>query len=147
VGHSLGGLLARAVAVQRPDLVQQVITMGAPFRDIRAHPLVLAVADLVRFGVIMPRRARAEVEDLCFTDECGCAFARSVLDEEFPASVAHWSIYSRNDGVVDWRSCVEDDDRHNIEVGATHVGMAFSRAVYEWLGDLLAGASPASMSA
>ncbi len=32
IGHSLGGLLARAVACQQPELVEMVISLGTPFR-------------------------------------------------------------------------------------------------------------------
>ena len=30
VGHSLGGMLARGLAVRRPDLVAGIVTMGSP---------------------------------------------------------------------------------------------------------------------
>src|ERR1019366_7323875 len=34
VGHSLGGVIARAVAHQMPDRVASVITLGSPFRGV-----------------------------------------------------------------------------------------------------------------
>ena len=34
VGHSLGGVMARAAATQMPDRIASVITLGAPFRRI-----------------------------------------------------------------------------------------------------------------
>ena len=30
LGHSLGGMLARGLAVRRPDLVSRIVTMGSP---------------------------------------------------------------------------------------------------------------------
>ena len=41
VGHSLGGMLARGLAVRRPDLVSGIITMGSPMLAPGAHHLVL----------------------------------------------------------------------------------------------------------
>ena len=32
VGHSLGGMLARGLAVRRPDLISGIVTMGSPMR-------------------------------------------------------------------------------------------------------------------
>ena len=37
VGHSLGGMLARGLAVRRPDLVSGIITMGSPMLAPGAH--------------------------------------------------------------------------------------------------------------
>ena len=37
-------------------------------------------------------------------------------------------IYSRWDGLVDWRSCIHPD-AHPIEVRASHIGMAVSPLV------------------
>lgn len=40
VGHSLGGLLARAVATRARELVASVAMLGSPFRGLRMHPVV-----------------------------------------------------------------------------------------------------------
>ena len=37
IGHSLGGLIARSLASQRPDDVASVITLASPFRGTVAH--------------------------------------------------------------------------------------------------------------
>jgi triacylglycerol lipase len=39
------------------------------------------------------------------------------------------SVYSRRDGVVHWRSCL-DPEAEQVEVDSTHVGMAMNAAVY-----------------
>src|SRR6185312_14680816 len=39
IGHSLGGLIARAVAAQQPEAVASIITLGSPFRGTVAHRL------------------------------------------------------------------------------------------------------------
>ena len=125
IGHSLGGMLARAAGHREPDLVKQVITMGSPFQSVRAHPLVLSAANFVRSNIVRERKHRSEVTNSCFTPQCSCGFVTSLKDAS-PDDFERNAIYSKLDGVVDWRSCVEDDPALNREVTATHVGMAFN---------------------
>ena len=56
VGHSLGGVIARATASQMPDRIASVITMGSPFRGVAVHHSILRVARYVR-GQIQIGRA------------------------------------------------------------------------------------------
>lgn len=138
IGHSLGGMLARAAAYREQDKVKQVITMGSPFRNVRAHPLVLSAANFVRSNIVRERKHRREVKHGCFTPECSCGFVTTLLgrpDQKFQ----HNAIFSRVDGVVDWRICVDEDDAQNREVTATHIGMAFNPDVYRTIANLLAG--------
>ena len=39
------------------------------------------------------------------------------------------SVYSRSDGIVDWRACLDPAAEH-VEIRASHCGMAVSRAAY-----------------
>ena len=137
VGHSLGGLLARSAAAQRPEQVEQVISLASPFRDIRVHPMILAAAGFVR-GRIVRERGNSHVKRGCFTGACTCEFADS-LRSGVPDPVKRTAIYTKTDGVVDWRSCVEEDSKLNIEVQGTHSGLAFNPQVYRTIGKLLAG--------
>ncbi|RZI87700.1 MAG: alpha/beta fold hydrolase, partial [Microbacterium sp.] len=41
VGHSLGGMLARGLAVRRPDLISGIVTLGSPMLAPGAHHLLL----------------------------------------------------------------------------------------------------------
>jgi triacylglycerol lipase len=138
VGHSLGGMIARAAGHREPALVKQVITMGSPFRGVRAHPLVLSAANFVRSNIIRDRRLRKEVTSSCFTPQCNCVFVRTLRDKEDPEDFVSSAIYSRVDGIVDWRACVEEDEDLNSEVTATHMGMAFNPDVFRTVGELLA---------
>jgi len=141
IGHSLGGLIARSAGVRRPEQVAQVICLASPFRDIRAHPMVLAAAGIVRGQVIGRRRERqSQVRRECYTGRCTCEFTISARSE-IPESVQHAAIYTETDGVVDWRSCTEEDSRFNIKVEGTHVGLAFNPQVYRRLARLLASAA------
>ena len=54
VGHSLGGVIARAAASQMPDRIASVITMGSPFRGVAVHSSILSAAQMVR-GQILKR--------------------------------------------------------------------------------------------
>jgi pimeloyl-ACP methyl ester carboxylesterase len=127
IGHSRGAHFAKALAVRRPELVGSVISLGAgldtPF-DISV-PTQAAVATV--------RRVLALTDDElarsgCLTATCRCAFARD-YSAEFPSNVPLTSVYSRADGVVRWRACRVAYARC-VEVGSSHVGLAFNRQVY-----------------
>src|SRR5689334_7268317 len=72
IGHSLGGVLARAVASQMPDRIASVITMGSPFRGVSVHPSILRVAEMVR-GQILERHGKSVLPS-CYTGACTCRF-------------------------------------------------------------------------
>src|SRR5262252_907146 len=52
IGHSLGGILARAIAAQRPKEIASVISLAAPFRGTVAHRTVLQAAEAVRRHIL-----------------------------------------------------------------------------------------------
>jgi pimeloyl-ACP methyl ester carboxylesterase len=135
IGHSLGGMLARAAATHRPGPIASVVTLGSPFRGVRSHPLVLAATAQVR------RRIRREREDTtqpgCFTSACDCA-CTTALRGGFPGSIPQVAIYTRTDGITDWRFCINDDPATNVEVPATHVGLVVNPLVYRVVADHLA---------
>jgi triacylglycerol lipase len=121
VGHSLGGMLARGLAVRRPDLVSGIVTMGSPMLAPGAHHAALA------FGVdMLVRLSRAGVPGL-MSEECVAGTcARQSWDESrepVPDDVEFTAIYSKRDGICDWRACV-DPTATPVEVTASHVGMA-----------------------
>jgi triacylglycerol lipase len=142
IGHSLGGMLARSMATRRPDLVASVVTLGSPFRGIRSHPFVLLASDRVR------QQLRRDDRPDCYTGYCGCP-AVTGLEAAFPASVAQLAVYTKTDGIVDWRVCVNDDPATNVEVTGTHVGLVANPGAYRAMAHHLARArrpapSPAS---
>lgn len=143
IGHSLGGVLSRGAAVRWPDKVASVATMSSPFRGVRVHPFVLQTAYLVR-GRIMQRREngvanqekKANVPN-CYSGFCTCDFLNA-LRSEFPMDVPQIAIYTKTDGVVDWRCCINElDDGTDIEVRGTHVGLAFNPQVYRHIANFL----------
>lgn len=128
VGHSLGGVFARALAVQRPDLVAHAVCLGSPLvgnpRD-HSHPLI------ARLGhVLLSERGGSEAN---------AAFERSLFEAPLPAGVRLTCIYTRRDAIVRWRACIDAGPRSEaIEVQGTHTGLAWNARVYRILGDVLA---------
>src|SRR5215470_10058376 len=117
----------------RPDLVASVVTLGSPFRGIRSHPLVLLASDRVRAQV------RSDERPDCYTGYCRCA-AVTALEAPFPASVPQLAVYTKTDGIVDWRVCVNDDPTTNIEVAGTHVALVANPGAYRAIAQHLARA-------
>src|SRR5579885_3507537 len=112
---------------QMPDRIASVITLGSPFRGVSVHPSVLRTAELVR-GQILRRHGRGVLPD-CYTGACTCSFLRSLMGN-FPASVRQTAIYTKADGIVDWRVCRTGDPDVDFEVSATHIGLVFNPLVY-----------------
>lgn len=128
VGHSLGGMLARGLAARRPDLVHGIVSMGSPvLAPAAVHAtLVWDAAMLTRLARIGLRGLMAEE---CISGEC----ARASFEEShapLPDGVGFTAIYSRRDGIVDWRACLDPAARA-VEVPTSHVGMAFDPLVFD----------------
>ena len=134
VGHSLGGMLARGLAVRRPDLISGIVTMGSPMLAPGAHHLLLTTS-----VDVLVRLSRAGVPGL-MSEECVAgSCARESFDESrepMPAGVSFTAVYSKRDAIVDWRACV-DPEAHAVEVTSSHVGMALDPRVIDVVTDAL----------
>jgi triacylglycerol lipase len=136
IGQSRGGVLARAVAVRRPDLVSGIVTLGAPSVSmLRVHPFVLLQVGLV--GALGTGRVPGLMSLNCLRGAC-CEPFRTDLPAQFPSSVRYLSVYSRSDGIVDWHACLDPAADELIEVRASHIGMAMCEQVYRLLAGALA---------
>jgi triacylglycerol lipase len=127
IGQSRGGGLARALARRRPDLVDGLVTLGSPQLDpLAVHPLVRlqlqAVSGLGSLGA--PRLFKRS----CLDGACCASFWEDVSDP-LPGDLRAFSVYSRTDGIVDWRACLDPQAEH-MEVRSTHCGMAVNPEVY-----------------
>lgn len=113
VGWSLGGVIARETARLRPELVHRVVTFGTPAIG---GPTYTAGAD--RMGAEECRR----IEQL-----------QTELDESNPIGTPITAVYTRRDGVVDWRACIDrySTNVEHIEVGSTHVGLGVDPDVWQ----------------
>jgi hypothetical protein len=99
-----------------------VVTLGAPHRDqLAVHPLLWAnlmtLAALGSLGV--PGLMRFACDG---SHECCRGYDQDVR-APLPSGVGAVSLFSRRDGVADWRACL-DPDGINIEVESSHCGMA-----------------------
>jgi pimeloyl-ACP methyl ester carboxylesterase len=121
IGWSLGGVLAREAARERPELVERVVTFGTP---VVGGPKYTAVAATYR----------RQGHDLDAIE------AAAAARDKVPLRVPVTAIYSRADGVVAWRACIDPTNRgvEHVEVGGTHVGLGFNPDVYRIVAERLA---------
>jgi pimeloyl-ACP methyl ester carboxylesterase len=104
VGHSLGGLLARAVAIRAPEQVASVAMLGSPFRGLRVHPLIRATAGVVK--AVTHARRGVSVRARCLTLACDC-MSVCALHQRVPADIPQLAVVTRYDGLADWRYCMD----------------------------------------
>jgi pimeloyl-ACP methyl ester carboxylesterase len=135
VGHSLGGLMARGLAARRPDLVSGIVTMGSPLLAPAAvHQMLLL--DIRLLKMLSRLGTSAVMGDDCTTGAC----AKRMWDEsrtELPHGFAFTSIYSKRDGIMDWRACLDESATH-VRVPTSHIGMAIDPIVFDIVTDSLA---------
>jgi pimeloyl-ACP methyl ester carboxylesterase len=122
VGWSLGGVYARDLALQAPDMVRCVVTLGSPFaNDVRA-------TNATRLYEALSGETVGEDSEL-----------REAIAGDLPVPAT--SIYSRTDGVVNWRTCLlrSSDTAENVEVHlASHTGLGVNAAALWAVADRLA---------
>jgi pimeloyl-ACP methyl ester carboxylesterase len=136
VGQSRGGSMARILAVRRPDLVDGIVCLGSPVVDpLAVHPFVRAQVEAV--AVLGSLGIRGLFSHACRFGAC-CHQARVDAVAVWPEDVGYTSVYSRSDGIVDWRSCLDPHARH-VEVRSSHVGMSVNPAVFHVVADALGG--------
>lgn len=128
VGQSLGGVFARDIAHRFPDAVRQVITLGSPFLSIAGGATNQVITSLFK------QQSGMSVEEL---EE-----RLAQIDVRRSPSVPSTAIYSKGDGVVNWRVCREEDayQTESIEVQGSHCGMGFNAMIYYIIHDRLAQA-------
>ncbi|HLB20512.1 MAG TPA: hypothetical protein VK605_00260, partial [Solirubrobacteraceae bacterium] len=130
IGQSRGGALARAVAVRNPGSVAGLAMLGSPVADslavsnqvLRTVRWVAALGDVGVPGVF---------SSTCKDGAC-CAEFRAELAAPLPRGMRAMAVYSRSDGIVDWRACV-DPRADAVEVESSHCGMSVNVDVYKAL--------------
>ena len=121
IGHSLGGIYAREIARMEPEVIHQVITLGSPFG--KGHSTGSHASTLYR---------RLNPDPDPRNDE-----AHLVTPPPVPTT----AIYTKADGVVNWRTSVQEGNHsnvHNIEVLGSHIGLNLNAAVWYWVAKKLA---------
>jgi pimeloyl-ACP methyl ester carboxylesterase len=128
VGWSLGGIQARALAHEVPQLVDRVVTLSSPFRLPSAKAVGGPVATAYR------RLHDGDLDQLVDPQ----------AQWQYPPPVPSTAIYSYGDGIANWDFCVDrldDACTENIGVPASHMGMGANPLVMLLLADRLAGHS------
>jgi hypothetical protein len=127
VGWSFGGVIAREAARLDPSAVRRVVTLGTP---VVGGPKYTRVARWLR-------RSGHDVD----------AIERAVEElNRTPLTVPVTAVYSKTDGVVDWRACIDpwNPTVEHVEVRSSHLGMGHNPAVLEVVARRLAmAAAPA----
>jgi pimeloyl-ACP methyl ester carboxylesterase len=120
VGWSLGGIMARLLALHHPDRVRQVVSLGSPIRieDPQAN-VSEAVQRLAQLSGLQRNRRGHDLTEV-----------------PVPSTV----IYSRQDGVVAAASCLQPvgPTAENIEVRGAHIGLGHNPSVVWAVADRLA---------
>jgi pimeloyl-ACP methyl ester carboxylesterase len=102
IGQSLGGVLARDLAQRHASRVRQVITLCSP----------------IRVPITTPLAPAARLLSMLY-DSDWLARRHAIAG---PIGVPVIALYSEDDGVVDWRECLQDDRPgcRNVRVSGAH---------------------------
>jgi pimeloyl-ACP methyl ester carboxylesterase len=119
IGWSLGGIYARELAKEHPELVRCVITLGSPFTG---HP---RATNAWRIFELVSGQSAHDPERMAGIRR--------------PPPVPTTSVYSRSDGVVAWQCSLNPDLPHteNIELPASHIGMGVNPLAMYLIADRL----------
>ena len=120
IGHSLGGIYAREIAVEIPSDIRQVISLGSPFADVNGDGT--HAAHMYRF--LNPDRPQKPRDP--------------ALDAAPPVPTT--AIYTRGDGVIHWRTAIQTkghQNTQNLEVPGSHSGLTHNAMVWYLLADRL----------
>lgn len=88
IGQSLGGTVAREIAKRRPDCVSRVITLASAIR----LPVPTPLAPIIHM--------------IALTWESGADAPMEELQK--PPPVPLTALITKDDGIVDWRSCIPE---------------------------------------
>jgi len=128
VGWSLGGIYARELAKELPDLIRGVITLGTPFGGSHKSTNAWKLYELTS-----GHRITEAIEQFHLAA---------------PPPVPTTSIFSRSDGVVAWQASVQtrhhrQQQSENVEVFASHIGLGLNPSAWWVVADRLAQAEGA----
>lgn len=123
VGWSLGGIYARELAKEMPEMVRGVITLGTPFAGTPRSTNAWRLYELTS-----GRNSHQESEQ---------------RDLPTAPPVPTTSIYSRSDGIVAWQGSLQarsmaNRQTENVEVLASHFGIGLNPSAWWVVADRLA---------
>jgi triacylglycerol lipase len=135
IGQSRGGTFAKALAVRRPELVSGIVTVGSPVvAPLAVHPVIRL--QILALGALGTVGAPGLFRHSCLAGGCCSTFAEE-LSGAVPDGVGYVAVYSRSDGIVDWRSCLDPAADEHVEVRASHCGMCLNAETYRAIASAL----------
>jgi pimeloyl-ACP methyl ester carboxylesterase len=168
IGHSRGGVFARALAVRRPDLISGIVTLGSPLVDPlrNVHPLLHLQLELMSslgdlgLGRVLShtcadrqlfdevpvhplsrallRRARRRHEAAEAAGEVCCTEFWKDFRAPFPADDVRFVSIYSRTDGIVHYEACLDPAAEHVEVASTHCGMAASAPVYTRVAKVLA---------
>ena len=91
------------------------------------HPLVLAQVGLV--SALGTAHVPGMFRLSCLRGAC-CHDFRAAIQAPVPDDVGYVAVYSRSDGIVQWRSCLDPEADVLVEVSASHCGMGVNAQAF-----------------
>lgn len=122
IGWSLGGVFARNIARLHPDKIRQIITLGSPFAGIKKPNNASWLYRVI---------ANEKVEDIEHD---------FLLHLPKPLTVPTTSIFTKADGIVSWKTCIEhelNETSQNIQVRGSHIGLGVNPTVLKLIANRL----------
>lgn len=143
VGHSRGGTLAWVLASRLQDEASHLVLLGSAAGALaeqlrRAPGTGLEALPVAPFVVEAGRRAQWLLDPGCRFPACDCPYPND-LRRPLSAATRVLSIYSREDPIVAPVACAVPGAAQR-EVGGSHGGLVYNRAVYPALAEFLAAA-------
>lgn len=115
VGYSLGGVYARKLAIDYPDIIDSVITVGTPIYQTQDTSVMRVLTGFAK---------------LRGADSTILEFLKYInFEPEIPIVV----LYSKADGIVHWEDTVDKNNRSmckHICISGSHVGMMHNPIVW-----------------
>ena len=121
IGWSRGGIIAREIGREYPHLVDRIITIGTP----------------VKGGLNASSIGRWVQRELGLTPQQMAQLMKTRY--QTPINVPIHALYSRSDGIVAWRACIDDTSTHiqHHEIKGSHIGMGSNVEVFKLIPKLL----------
>jgi pimeloyl-ACP methyl ester carboxylesterase len=123
IGWSLGGIYARELGRDHPEHVRRVITLGSPF------------------ALTSPSQSRADSAYRRRSSQHASGARVPTMEQVAqPIAVPSTAVYSKLDGIVAWRACIEPQTalHENVEVRCGHLGFGVDAATLWLIADRLA---------
>ena len=113
IGHSLGATLAKLISDEIPEEVRQVISMAGVLNSSvgisRLAFTGLAPAGVLNMALFGTSAVRREIDIFRQLDK--------------PALVPHASLYTKDDGIITYKSCLRGDAEQYEIKGASHISL------------------------